>query len=95
MKSSLLSLVRPLDTALVALLTDVDQICGSVQLEYLLTGSMPREIALFHVFGLDKGRGTADVDFGISVESWEHFEQLRATFLDSGQFEKDPNPSVF
>jgi len=60
--------------------------------DYLLTGSLPREIALYHVFGLDKGRGTADVDFGISVQSWEQFEQLRAAFLASGQFEKDFNP---
>lgn len=95
MTNSLLSLKRPLDAALVTLLTDVDQVCKSVQLEYLLTGSMPREIGLYHVFGLDKGRGTADVDFGISVQSWEQFEQLRSAFLDSGQFEKDPNPSVF
>lgn len=95
MTSSSLSLKCPLDAALVALLTDVDQVCKSVLVEYLLTGSMPREIALYHVYGLDKGRGTADVDFGISVQSWEQFEQLRVAFLASGQFEKDPNPSVF
>jgi predicted nucleotidyltransferase len=95
MTSSSLSLKRPLDAALVTLLTDVDQVCKSVQVEYLLTGSMSREIALYHVYGLDKGRGTADVDFGIAVQSWEQFEQLRAAFLVSGLFDKDPNPSVF
>ena len=95
MTSSSLNLKRPLDAALVTLLSDVDQVCKSVHLDYLLTGSMPREIALYHVYGLDKGRGTADVDFGISLQSWDQFEQLRAAFLDSGQFEKDSNPSVF
>jgi predicted nucleotidyltransferase len=95
MTNSSLSLKRPLDAALVTLLADVDLVCKSVHVDYLLTGSLPREIALYHVFGLDKGRGTADVDFGISVQSWEQFEQLRAAFLASGQFEKDFNPSVF
>jgi len=95
MTNSLLSLKRPLDAALVNLLADVDQVCKTVHVDFLLTGSMPREIALYHVFGLDKGRGTADVDFGISVQSWDQFEQLRAAFLASGQFDKDPNPSVF
>lgn len=91
----MLSLKRPLDAALVTLLTDVDQVCKTLPVEYLLTGSTPREIALYHIHGLDKGRGTADVDFGISVKSWEQFDQLRAAFLASGLFEKDPNPSVF
>jgi predicted nucleotidyltransferase len=31
----------------------------------------------------------ADVDFGLSVQSWAQFEQLRAAFLASGHFEKD------
>jgi len=95
MTGSLSSLKRPLDAALVTLLTDVDQVCGSVHVDYLLTGSMSREIALYHIFGLDRGRGTADVDFGISLQTWEQFEQLRDAFLASGQFDKDPNPSVF
>ena len=96
MTNSLLSLKRPLDAALVALLNGRrPDLQIRPQVEYLLTGSMPREIALYHVYGLDQGRATADVDFGISVHSWEQFELLRTIFLASGQFEKDPNPSVF
>jgi len=95
MTGSLLRLKRPLDAALTLFLADVHQVCTSIQVEFLLSGSIPREIALYHVHGLDKGRGTTDVDFGVCVQSWEQFEHLRAAFLASGQFEKDRDPSVF
>ena len=95
MSNTLLELKRPLDVSLITLLSDVDKVCQSVSVRYLLTGSMAREIVLAHVFGLAPGRATADVDFGISVANWEQFNQLRQAFLNSGVFEKDSNPSVF
>ena len=95
MSNTLLELKRPLDVSLITLLSDVDKVCQSVSVRYLLTGSMAREIVLAHVFGLAPGRATADVDFGISVANWEQFKLLRQAFLNSGVFEKDSNPSVF
>ncbi len=95
MNNTLLELKRPLDAALTTLLSDVDKVCQSVSVRYLITGSMAREIVLVHAFGQTPGRATADVDFGISVSSWDQFQQLRRAFLDSGVFEKDSNPGVF
>ena len=45
--------------------------------------------------GNSECRSAADVDFGVSFQTWDQFEQLRAAFLASGRFEADPDPSVF
>lgn len=46
MNNTLLELKRPLDAALTTLLSDVDKVCQSVSVRYLVTGSMAREIVL-------------------------------------------------
>lgn len=40
-----------------------------------------------HVFGIDAGRATRDVDFAIALEDWPRFETIKRAFIDSGEFQ--------
>jgi len=41
---------------------------------------------LTHVFGIDTGRATRDVDFAIAVESWNQFDLFKARLVSGGNF---------
>ncbi len=68
----------------------VDQIARAHDTRYFLTGAMAREIVLRHVFGRPAGRLTLDVDFGISVSDWNHFQKLKALLVEQAGFTPDP-----
>jgi predicted nucleotidyltransferase len=41
---------------------------------------------MVHVHGLRPGRATYDIDFGIAVESWDHFARLKEHLIATGNF---------
>jgi predicted nucleotidyltransferase len=59
------------------------QLCGC---DYFLAGATARDLILVNVHGVQPGRATRDIDFGIAVESWAQFELLKARLLASGAF---------
>jgi len=42
---------------------------------------------LQHVHGIETGTATVDVDFGVAVENWEQFENIKARLTETGRFE--------
>ena len=90
MTATWLDLKRPLDPGLDRLLRDLDDQLKSRSIPYLLTGAMAREILLYYGHGCAPGRATTDVDFGVTVPSWEAYEALRQGLTDSGRFRPDP-----
>ena len=56
-------------------------------LPYFLCGAMARDVLLQHVHGIETGAATADVDFGVAVENWEQFENIKARLTATGKFE--------
>jgi predicted nucleotidyltransferase len=51
---------------------------------YFLAGATAREVILRHVFGRPPGRRTLDVDFGIAVRDWDHFNTLKSSMEQTG-----------
>jgi predicted nucleotidyltransferase len=45
---------------------------------------------MVHVHGLRPGRATYDIDFGIAVESWDHFARLKEHLIATGDFAAAP-----
>ena len=52
----------------------------------LIVGAAARDIILKHCYGIEPKRMTTDVDIGVSVASWEQFNQLINSLLASGKF---------
>src|SRR5580700_2778899 len=74
------------DLSLVRVLRVLDPLARLCACEYFLAGATARDLILVNVHGLQPGRATRDIDFGIAVESWAQFELLKARLLASGGF---------
>lgn len=90
MSTTWLDLKHPLGPPLEHLLRDLDHLFRSRGIPYLLTGGMAREILLHHGYGCPTGRLTTDVDFGVTLSSWQDFQALKDALEDSGTFHPDP-----
>lgn len=54
--------------------------------DFFLCGATARVVLLEVVHGLDAGRATLDVDFGVMVESLQAYQALRQRLVDTGEF---------
>jgi predicted nucleotidyltransferase len=81
--------VSPLDPAIVRVLQVLDPITRGANCEYFVAGATARDIIMVHVHGLRPGRATYDIDFGIAVESWDHFARLKDHLIATGDFAAD------
>lgn len=80
---------RPLAPVALDVLALIDRIARDSVLQYFVTGAMARDILLFHVFGLDTGRMTLDVDLAIAVDSWAAFEAIKTHLIEMGPVTAD------
>lgn len=80
---------RPVDPIVVATIREVDRATKSLDLPYFLAGAAARDIVLHHVFGLDAGNATSDVDFAIAVKNWEQFKGIKTQLIAQGNFTSD------
>jgi predicted nucleotidyltransferase len=72
-------------------LTNLKNVCGaaeSMSLPIFVVGATARDIILEYIHGIRPPLATADVDFGVVVETWEEFEHLRKKLLEDAIFEE-------
>jgi predicted nucleotidyltransferase len=81
-----ISLNSTVDLSLVRVLRVLDPLARSCGCEYFIAGATARDLILVNVHGLQPGRATRDIDFGIAVESWAQFELLKERLLATGAF---------
>lgn len=81
---------RPIEPLTLAVLQAVDELARNLGFPYFVAGAMARDILLTGVFGINTGRATKDVDFAVAVQSWEHFEAIKAGLVERGSFTADP-----
>lgn len=86
--------VRPdksVDALTIAVSREIDNIARELALPYFLAGAMARDIMLTHVFGIETGLATSDVDFGVTVGSWQQFNSIKNKLLGTKRFTPDKN----
>lgn len=76
---------------MVALLREVTAVASERGIPWFVGGASARDIVLTHVHDIEPTRATADIDIGISIESWAGHEALRTALLASGHFEQRRN----
>lgn len=54
-----------------------------------IVGATARDIIFAHVFKVEIYRETSDIDFGVAVESWQKFEQIKAELISPEKFRID------
>lgn len=87
------SLIPPLqinhdqiDPTVVEVVRKVNDAVRKTATPYFLAGATAREVMLHHVFGRPPGRRTLDVDFGIAVKDWRHFQDLKTALVEQAGF---------
>ena len=78
---------RPVDPLTLTVIREADALIREVGVSYFLCGAMARDILLRHVYGIETGAATADVDFGVAVKNWEQFEMIKVQLIATGRFE--------
>jgi predicted nucleotidyltransferase len=81
--------INPVDPSVVRVLRALDPIARAAHCDYFVAGATARDLILVNVHGLRPGRATRDIDFGIAVESWDQFAQLKEGLVATGAFESD------
>jgi predicted nucleotidyltransferase len=68
------------------IIADVHAVTTALGIRTIITGAFARDLHLLYAHGIDTVRQTEDIDFGLAVESWASFAQMKARLLDSGRF---------
>lgn len=79
---------RPLSAVTIAILSMLHRIAERHQTAYFVIGATARDILMTHVFGIESGRATRDVDFAIALERWDQFELVKEAFVAGGDFQR-------
>jgi predicted nucleotidyltransferase len=75
-----------IDPTILEVVGQIDKVATKHDTPYFLAGAAAREIILHHVFGRPPGRRTLDVDFGVAVKDWKHFQDLKSALIEQVGF---------
>ncbi|MEH8017101.1 nucleotidyl transferase AbiEii/AbiGii toxin family protein [Rheinheimera muenzenbergensis] len=79
-----LDLTNKLPAGIVEVYCRIHQVAIALDIPILIVGATARDIILVHGFGAAIERGTRDVDFGIEVQSWQHYQALQQALQQAG-----------
>ena len=74
------------DPLIIEVVTELDQATKKLDIPFFIVGATARDLVLEYGFGLNPGRATADIDFGVSVSSWGDFNQLKTELCADEKF---------
>ena len=78
-----LDVSEKLPKGLVEVYSQIHGIAAELSVPLLIVGLL-HDIILVHGYNATIERGTKDVDFGIEVQNWEHYEVLRTALIEAG-----------
>ena len=79
-----LDVTNKLPEGLVEVYGRIQRVASALNIPLLIVGATARDIILVHGYNAAIERGTRDVDFGLEVQSWEHYQKLRDALIQSG-----------
>lgn len=84
MKEKLLDISNKIDAFTIELLKMLNEIAGSLQIEFFIVGATARDFIMHYAYGIEIFRATNDVDLGVSVKTWEGYQKLITELLNNG-----------
>jgi predicted nucleotidyltransferase len=78
------------DSKTLALLETTAKNTEELGIEWMVTGAGGRVLLLEGMYGLPHGRATHDIDLGIMVASWDHYQALVDRLQEDKRFQPDP-----
>lgn len=84
MMNTSLNITNQIPEGLLELYQIIDKHVTALGIQYLVVGATARDIVLVHGYNAKVERGTRDIDFGIQVQTWDQFNQLKTRLLEAG-----------
>lgn len=79
----------PIEPNVLAVLEQVRAVTSALGIPYFMIGARAIDIQLHNVYGLPTFNPTNDTDFGVAVDSWESFAELKDGLVKTGHFKPD------
>ena len=79
------------DAKVVALLGEINTVTNELDIPFFVVGAMARDLILWYGYGVAPGRATMDIDLGVRVSSWDQFNRLKDSLIQSKQFRSHGN----
>lgn len=89
MNDTWLTLRKPIPDAVVEILRSVERVATRLGIEWFIVGATARDILFEHVYETGISRATNDVDFGMAVENWTQYENLKNALIENENFRAD------
>jgi predicted nucleotidyltransferase len=89
MKGSLLDLSGKIDEFRLGIFEAITRVANSLGVPFIIVGATARDMILSEGYGIETGRATMDIDFGVQVQDWSIYEHVKATLLKTGKFKPD------
>jgi predicted nucleotidyltransferase len=91
MTDTLMDLSGKVDPEQERALRDVAAAAGTLDIPFFVVGAFARDLLLELRYGFQAQRATNDVDFGIRVDGWDAFEELKRALVRTGRYSPDPH----
>ena len=89
MNENLLDLSGKIDVFIVGLLETIAAVAEPLNIPFFVVGALARDIILTSCYGIETGRATQDIDFGVQVLNWDGYEHLIEALIGTGKFSRD------
>lgn len=91
MKNILIDISGKVEKTIVDALYTFNSIAESLNIPFFIIGALARDFILDHLHDVKAPRRTYDIDLGVKVASWNRYNQLITTLINSGKFTKQSN----
>ena len=82
----LIDLSERIDSSVVVIYSTIAQVINELHVDFLVVGATARDLILDSVYNMPPLRRTMDIDIGVRMRSWEHFESLKNNLIQTGKF---------
>lgn len=89
MNKTLLNISGKIDSAQVAIYSEISSIAARLKIDILVVGASARDIVLQHGYGIKPILATKDIDFAIRVATWDEFNNLKQGLIETGNYQAD------
>ena len=76
MNKKLLKIINEVEPEITIILEKLKNAAYELNVEFFVVGAMARDIIFTHCYGIQTGRATYDIDVGVNLASWDHYDAL-------------------
>jgi len=79
-------LSNKIDQRIVKIFYVLKKVADSLNIPFFVVGAFARDLILEYSYDIKSPRGTLDIDLGVEVAAWEHFEAFKDSLITKEKF---------